>query len=352
MERMNTRNQTQKVQALAQNQRRNSMEKLNLVDTNQLILEKIENLSLNLSSSLSANLAKEMNNFKKEIKQEIRSDLKEIKQMVDGLTLEIQKTKQRVDLLEVRTEKLEFDYGRLLNKREEEQDERAVWEQKLREKYVKIRGLPEEKDEKLEEVLIPEIAKFLEKDPIFFDDEVDNIYRVNSQVAKQKGLPRDVAVSFVRKRTRDLFLSKHNETSFMYKNLELKILKDIPGRILRKRREYNGLTTFLRKEGLPYRWEAPEGVTFWWNKKRIKVSSPEQGRNFLRRVADQKKERSKEENSVNQTGRDEVMLQDRCDEEVPAPLNPDLQELLEEEEERLRREEEEEEEGEKEPDQE
>ncbi|XP_042302188.1 myosin-7-like [Sceloporus undulatus] len=291
VEKINTRSQTQKAAAQAQTQRRLSADKGKNVDISQILLEKMEAMSANITN----NITKQMNDFKREIKQEIRADLKEIHQTVDKMMAEMQVTKRRVDILEFKSEKMEKDLCKLESRREQDLDEKALWEQRMREKAVKIRGLLEEKNEDLYEKLVPKIAQFLEKEVTTFQFEIDKLFRINSQIARQKGLPRDVALHFVRKQTRDLFLNKHNESPFQIEGQDLKVLKDIPARLLRRRREYTSLTTLLRREKIPYRWEIPEGLTFWFQKKRVRITSPEQARGFIRKFTDMKKYQNKPE---------------------------------------------------------
>ncbi|XP_042320653.1 uncharacterized protein LOC121929306 [Sceloporus undulatus] len=276
---MNTRKQTQKINSLNSNQRRLSIEMNKNTDMNELFLEKFDNLALTVKN-LSKDLNKEFISFKKEI----REDLKAINQTVDKLTIDVQKTKQRLEILEFRNEKLENDMSKILNKGEDELDARAMIDLKLKEKSVKIRGIPEQKDEDVNDKLIAAIANFMNRDPDSFGNEVDKLYRVNSLVAKQKGQPRDVSVHFVRKIVRDKYLNLHNESPFKYEDLELKVMKDIPGRLLQRRRSYIGLTQFLRAEGISYRWDIPEGLIFWWKRKRVYIHTPEQAKNFLRQV--------------------------------------------------------------------
>lgn len=329
---MNTRFKNQKGSTQNLNQARLSLEKSKTPDMNELILEKIENLSTNMNN-LSKDLNKELNNFKREIKQEIREDLREINQIVDKLALDTQKIKQRVEILEFKNEKWENEMIKIVGKEERELDEKAIAELKAKEKSVRIRGIPETKEGNIFVKLIEEIAIFMNKDPEFFENEIDKLFRVNSIIAKQKGLPRDVIVFFVRKTVRDNFLNLHNESPFRFDNQELRVLKDIPGRILRKRREYMNLTSFLRAEGVTYRWELPEGLTFWWKKKRIRILTPDQAKKFLRQTKNQssptREDRNDEIRNPPEKGEEEENPQDPQD---PLPeLEYDEQELILEE---------------------
>ncbi|KAH0620192.1 hypothetical protein JD844_020198 [Phrynosoma platyrhinos] len=59
------------------------------------------------------------------------------------------------------------------------------------------------------------------------------------------------------------------------------------------------------REKIQYRWESPEGVTFWLNRKRIKIASPEQANLFLRECMGRRRKETKKKDESSQNTDDE-----------------------------------------------
>ncbi|XP_042299840.1 uncharacterized protein LOC121917782, partial [Sceloporus undulatus] len=214
----------------------------------------------------------------------------------------------RVEILETQTKELEDKTIHLSLEQEKERDQRAIADLKARERCLKIRGLKELQNEDLYQYLIPILADFAEIPCSELLKEVDKTFRINSKTARERNLPRDISIYFIRTRTKELILEKSYQKRLVVDKEELMILKDIPARILKRRAEYRLLTSSLKRHNIPYRWEVPEGVSFTYKKKRLRINSQGKARDFLRTL---KKGSPPEETSESNQNLDQLEEEER-----------------------------------------
>lgn len=138
-----------------------------------------------------------------------------------------------------------------------------------------MRGIPEERDENISEVVIDKLANFLGEQVDNISYNFEAIYRVNSNYASQKKLPRDVVVQMIsRKIKEDIITKSFRETLEIY-GKPVKILKELPRKVIRARRNYRQLTEKLKEFKIRFRWENPEGLSFLLKGKRGTVANLE-----------------------------------------------------------------------------
>ncbi|XP_042312364.1 uncharacterized protein LOC121924897 [Sceloporus undulatus] len=166
---------------------------------------------------------------------------------------------------------------------ERDLDERALQDQKQREQCIKIRGLKEKDNEDLYEYLTPILAEYVGAEKEHFEQEISKMFRLNSKIAKQKGLSRDVIVYFTRKKIRDEIIQLNYEQHLEVEGEELILLKDIPLRILKKRNEYKPLAMLLRKNNIPYRWDRLEGLIFKYKTDLLRINSILKLKDFMKK---------------------------------------------------------------------
>jgi len=197
---------------------------------------------------------------------------------------EIQQVKKQVDICEER--------------REEEEKRLTLLELKEKERYIRIRGVEEGKEENIKELLIPLIADLVEGEEEKIDDEIEKIYRVNSKYAKINKKPRDIVIEFSGKKYRDMVIQAAFKKKIEIGGNDITIFKEIPGGILKKRKEYKFLTDLLKKHEINFRWENIEGVNLMYKGQRYRLNSIYKAKDFYKRLEKElqnKKEPGKEQ---------------------------------------------------------
>lgn len=71
---------------------------------------------------------------------------------------------------------------------------------------LRFQNIPEEENEDLRQQLGESLGPLLELDPETVMVDLDLVYRVNSRVAKEQHLPREVHVRFTKRHIRDRIL--------------------------------------------------------------------------------------------------------------------------------------------------
>ncbi|XP_042320574.1 uncharacterized protein LOC121929267 [Sceloporus undulatus] len=272
-----TRKATALNQVSATNHRRPSFENsVKLPESYEALLEEMRRLQAETNA--------EIFRSSEGVKREFKVELNEVSSGLDKINEDINKINGKMKSLELHTGKMEKKIDEVKNDLLEDQEQILRLQLKQRENCLKLRGLPEKINENLYTELSPILAKFIDESEIQFPWELDRIYRLNSHIAKLKKLPRDVVVYFVRKQTRNLVLQQSYKTKLLIDGNEIMILKDIPGKILKRRKDYNFLIDKLKKYEIFFKWEEIEGVQVTWKQKKIRLNSIEKARNFLKDI--------------------------------------------------------------------
>ncbi|XP_042298849.1 uncharacterized protein PF11_0207-like [Sceloporus undulatus] len=283
------------------------------------LLEELKSLYYEIKEDMKA-MKRDMNAMRKEIKQEIRqeirAELKDIKDSIGKVEEDISRMGKNMDKLEDKTEKINKKVSDFEKNYERDLDERALQDLKQRENCIKIRGLKEKDNEDLYEYLTPTLAEYVGIELDSFEIEISKMFRVNSKIAKQKRLPRDVVVYFTRKKMRDQIIQLNYEQSLEMDGEELVILKDVPLRILRKRNEYKPLAELLRNNDIPYRWDRLEGVIFRYKLETFRINSTLKMKDFLRKYKKELEKRTDNEEREKQKAKTgETPDSEPCNEE-------------------------------------
>lgn len=225
-----------------------------------------------------------------EIRTEIQKEMKEIKGSLEKIDKDLEKINNKVQDLETNLNLLENNAAQTetrINKLEEERkvDKQTIirLETKLRQNCIKLRGVPEQENENLYKFLIPILADFVEEPAEQFPWEIDTLYRINSKIAKQRNLARDIVIYCVRKQTKDLIIQQSFKKELIIDGRIIQIFKDIPSAVLKSRKDYNFLSDQLKIHGIPFRWDEAEGLTLTWRQKRYKIDSVERAADFWKR---------------------------------------------------------------------
>lgn len=129
--------------------------------------------------------------------------------------------------------------------------------------HLRFRGIVEEEEENIFGLVAENLANYLgeQVDDISFNFEA--IYRVNSSYATQKHFPRDVVVQLLSKKIKEDIIAKSYKSPFEINGKTIKILKELPKKVIHHRKEYRSLTEKLKNFKIIYRWEFPEGLSFF-----------------------------------------------------------------------------------------
>ncbi|XP_042312742.1 uncharacterized protein PF11_0207-like [Sceloporus undulatus] len=263
-------------------------------DLTVIILEELREFK----KSFKAEIRDEQKSLREEIRLDLQTEIHGIGKKIDSLNKEFKEIKEEVYLNIRKTEELENKIEEIVKIQNKE--ERALWaqEKKQRDRAIKIRGLPETEGENLETKIIPALANFLDSPEDLINVQIDKLFRIFSKVAQEKGLPRDIAVSFNNSRIRERIIQKNFKEGLTIDNVEVEIYRDLPLSILKQRQQYRFLTALLQRKNISYRWGNIEGVVFMFKERRFKINSLEKAKEFYKRLLQsEEKEKGETRNS-------------------------------------------------------
>ncbi|XP_042305118.1 uncharacterized protein PF11_0207-like [Sceloporus undulatus] len=272
-------------------QRRGSLEdSIKVTDPNILLLDEIRKIRqemIELRSELKEDIKEASQETREEIKEtrseiketrsEIRKDLKKeldiLGKRMDKISTDVSKTQKDLDTYKVKILELEKSNTDLVQKQEQQYWKDLNQELKYREKSIKIRGVSEKPGGNLFERIVPSLAEFIGFSLERTEWEIDKIFRIQSSQAKDKNLPRDIVVSCVRSRIRDIIIHNSYNNKLIIEDKEAKIFKDIPPAVMLSRQKYRTLVNILKNLGIDFRWERLEGLSFTYRQKRHKIDN-------------------------------------------------------------------------------
>lgn len=147
---------------------------------------------------------------------------------------------------------------------------------KALENSLRLRGVIEEKEGNIGEKITKLIAEYLGEETEEVTYNLDQIYRVNSKFAIQHQIPRDVVVQFSSKKMKEDFLMKSYKDPLELERKTIKVLKELPKKVIESRKQYKQLVDKLRKLKIRFRWEIPTGLSFFFKGKRKWISNVEE----------------------------------------------------------------------------
>jgi len=116
---------------------------------------------------------------------------------------------QKLEKMEARLEggvkKLDNRVDVLEKEQENELDRIALLELRDKEFCLRLRGVPEAKEENLKDKIIQALLGLIDWEEEKMIEEIEKGFRINSRYAAMTNKPRDVLVQFARRKTRDKF---------------------------------------------------------------------------------------------------------------------------------------------------
>lgn len=221
----------------------------------------------------------------------LHAELNEIKMEINEFKKEVQEIKQKVHQVEIRSEVANKEVEMLKEYNKEMQSSIMSLECKALDCFLRFRGVIKEKGENISEKIIGVLADYLEEqvDEVAFN--IESIYRVNSSFATQNKLPRDVVVQFSSKKMKEEIFHKAYKDPLEIEGETIKILKELPKKVIETRKQYKPLVDKLKKLKIRFRWEIPMGVSFFFKGKRKLIRDLEEMRRIM-------KEMGKEERKI------------------------------------------------------
>lgn len=137
--------------------------------------------------------------------------------------------------------------------------------------YLRFQNVAETKEDDLGEVMVGLIAEALQRDKREIINELDEVYRVQTNYAKCHHLLREVHIRFACKKVRDIIYRITRDELMIYHEKEIIMLMQVPRRIQEQRKDYRFLASLLNRKKILFRWITPEGMSITWQGKRIKV---------------------------------------------------------------------------------
>ncbi|XP_058024343.1 uncharacterized protein LOC131190875 [Ahaetulla prasina] len=225
-----------------------------------------------------------MSEMKKQM-LEIQIGNKEVK---EGLVSAVQGLASNVILLEQEVEEIKKDNLKLENKIEVVQskmdkadDEIVLVQYRAMEHALRIRGMKEHKQENLKQIFSEAFAEILAVRPVDVAFHIDKIYCVNSWIARQRNLPRDIVIYFTTRTVRNEILqASFKGDKIQAAGQDILILKEIPPKMLRARKEFAFLVNELKKHQIEYRWDIPTGIIVYYEGKAHRLNTVSKAREF------------------------------------------------------------------------
>ncbi|CAI5799322.1 glutamic acid-rich protein-like isoform X1 [Podarcis lilfordi] len=208
--------------------------------------------------------------------QELKSKSTKQEEMTKKLQIENKDIKKSQDSTKEEINDLKRAHEELL-------DDLSLMEMCQKEMVLRFRGVPQTYDEQIQEKLSQEIANWLgvEVEEMLLD--IDKIFRIKSERSDTYKGPGDCLFFFNSRLLKDKILHQKGQAKLIIEDRPIKIFKEIPKRILKKRQNYKTVTDALKKNSIRFRWEFPEGITFTYKDRRKTFRSVEELGKFWRK---------------------------------------------------------------------
>ncbi|XP_067318470.1 uncharacterized protein PF3D7_1120000-like [Anolis sagrei] len=214
------------------------------------------------------------------LRKDLTSEVGTLKEEMNNMAIDIKKIKDD----KIKTEKAHIELDQKIKKLELEitktKDLQERLEMKDLESQLRFRNIIEEPNEDIRQIIIALTATMLNKEQRDLDLEIDKTYRITTNFSKKNKTPRDTIVLFSKKRTRDEILRINSNTPPIYKDNKVIIMKEFPQSIIAKRRKYFFLSDELKKANIKFRWEKPEGLMVSYKEQKHWLTNEEKARDF------------------------------------------------------------------------
>ncbi|XP_060546126.1 uncharacterized protein LOC117661176 isoform X1 [Pantherophis guttatus] len=148
---------------------------------------------------------------------------------------------------------------------------------------IRLRGLQENDRDDLRKISSEILAGILKVQPDEVFCRIDRIYRINSWLAKQKQLPRDVVIYFTDKGIRNDIVQNSFSSTLQFRGRKIWIFKELPPKMLMERKKFGFLVSELKKRNILFRWDVPAGLIFRHQGVRYQLNTVEKAEEFYQK---------------------------------------------------------------------
>ncbi|KAM3844071.1 uncharacterized protein M6D78_001018 [Vipera latastei] len=238
--------------------------------------EKLKKLEEKLEEKMEK-LEKKMEEKLRAMRVDILSKVESVAECVLQLDIKVEDLSQKNSILEAKV--LENE-----NIRDKMDEELSLVQYNQMQYAIRIRGLKENGKEDLKQLISEALEGVLGQSASEIEGNMDKVFRVNSWIARQRKLPRDVVVYFTKRVIRDEVIQAAYDTNLVVAEQEVLVLKEIPPKILRRRKDFAFLVQELKKRDIKFRWEIPVGLVATHEGKRHRLVTVAQARDFYSNV--------------------------------------------------------------------
>lgn len=276
--------QQQQLQAQQQSYRRASVVGLPVTQvtegagTDPATLDKILSAIQDLTAKIDLNTStiKDLGQKVNDVGQKVNINT----QAIDKLLQESKETKKTAEEAKERVLAVEEKIPPINRRLDDFKEQFALIELKEKQTNLRIRAVPESEEGELIEFLTSELEEYWDLDPQKEEFKIVSAFRLGR--VKRKNRARDCLISLRSREERDKILNLHYQKALVIEGVRIEIFKDIPKYLLDLRANYADLVGLLRKSNIPFRWEFPQGLSFSFKQKKIKIRSKEDKVSFLR----------------------------------------------------------------------
>ena len=223
-----------------------------------------------------------------QIEQNVRKNREEINKVAQEVTVlkketeEIKVVKEKIRTVEQKLDNIDLENIEKIGSRQRSVEESLAFLQLQQgEGNLRLRGLPELEEGSLKDFIVTQFSTFWH----LKEDEVSALivkaFRFGTKGKKSSKTVSDCLIVLNNRYQRDYILDLHYKNNLVVQQNRVVLFKDIPKFFLDKRAPYNDLTAELRRRNISFSWEFPEGLTFMFKEKRIRIRSPADKQKFL-----------------------------------------------------------------------
>ncbi|KAM3840709.1 uncharacterized protein M6D78_007005 [Vipera latastei] len=237
-----------------------------------------------MSDMMDEKLKKLEEKLEKKMEEKFRAMREDMLSIIESVAECVQQLEEKVEDLSQKNSILEVKVLEIENIRDKMDGELSLVQYHQMQYAIRIRGLKENPKEDLKQLISEALEVVLGQPASEIEGSMDKIFRVNSWIARQRKLPRDVVVYFTKRVIRDEVIQAAYDTKLVVAEQEVLVLKEIPPNILRRRKYFAFLTQEFKKCDIKFRWEIPVGLVVMHEGKRHRLVTVAQARDFYSNV--------------------------------------------------------------------
>lgn len=216
-----------------------------------------------------------MDKMTQELKESFSADVKAMTSEIENMKKEMNEQNQNVRKVELKTDETEKAVQELEAGIKGNEERFLKMECQSTQLQLRFRGVPE--TSKIDKQgMIEILAEYLDMEIQEIQYQIDIVYRINSEYAHQKKLPRDIMIFCLTRSLKEEILRKQYKQSLEIGGEKIRIMQEVPRKIMMLRKDYKKLTDKLNGLNIRFRWEVPQGVTFEYRGKRHMIRNVQQ----------------------------------------------------------------------------